>query len=283
MCRFLLPAALVAAAAFALAGCGGSGPSRGSTTAASAVPTPQAKSAVADATAKTAAASARVEVQVLLRKPGGSPGVSYNAYGNVVPQGGKLDIDRRPIGGDIQHEIFLRDGGGLTLYTSPSPVKLPKGKTWLKVNMTEYGVRRYGVDTTFFAGADQDPLQPLKLLQSPVAKVKDLGQDWLPDRTLNTHYQGTVSLIAAARAAGVKAKGIRQVESDMGKPTQTIDVWVSKAGEVARVVVHGPQLAPDGTTLQLKETTDFTKYGAKATIKAPPAAKTADYFSLSSK
>ena len=142
--------------------------------------------------------------------------------------------------------------------------------------------KQYGADTTFLAAPDQDPFQPLKLTQSPAAKVRDLGMDWLPDRTLNHRYEATVSIVAAAQAAGVKGTGLAALKKALGNPTQTIDVWVSKAGNVARTVVKGPEKTPIGT-LQLQETTDFTNFGAKTSVTVPSAAKSADYFALTAK
>jgi hypothetical protein len=274
--------ALATASGLVLSGCGsGSSPSAspGST---SATPTQAAKSAVEQATASTAASTALVEVRVELRKSGASNVLAYRATGSVTPKGGTLTIDRTGIGGGIQHEVFTRSGGRLVIYTSPVSATLPPGKTWLKVDMTKFGRQQYGADTTFLAGADQDPLQALQLLRSPAAKVTDVGEDWLPDHTLNHRYNGTVNVLAAARAAGVAESGLTKLRAAMGNPTQHIDVWVSKKGRVARVVVRSPEKTAQGT-LQLKETTDFTSYGTRASVETPPASKTADYFSLSGK
>jgi hypothetical protein len=279
---FAACAATVAAGTLAAAGCGGStspGTAAGST---NAVPTQAAKAAVDRATAMTETSTALVEVRVELRKSGASNVLAYRATGSVAPGGGMLRIDRTTIGGGIQQEVFTRTGGRLVLYTNPVSTTLPKGKTWLKVDMTKYGRQQYGANTTFLAGADQDPLQPLQLLRSPAAKVTDAGQDWLPDHTLNHRFNGTVNILAAAQAAGVTGTELTKLRTDMGDPTQHIDVWVSKKGRVARVVVQSPEKTAQGT-LQLKETTDFTSYGTHATVTLPPARKTADYFSLGSK
>jgi len=275
-------AALAAAGGLTVAGCGGSTAPSAAPASTTAAPSQAAKSAVERAIASTEASSALVEVRVELRKAGASNVLVYRATGSVTPDGGTLKIDRSNIGGGIQQEVFTRTGGRLVVYTSPVTAPLPKGKTWLKVDMTKYGRKQYGANTTFLAGADQDPLQALQLLRSPAAKVTDVGQDWLPDHTLNHRYNGTVNILAAAQAAGVTGTGLTKLRTDMGNPTQHIDVWVSKKGKVARVVVRSPEKTSQGT-LQLKETTDFTSYGTHVTVETPPAGKTADYFALSGK
>jgi len=284
------PAALVASAL--LSGCGGGSPQAVATKVAAAAPrakgaapapSPAAKQALAHAAATTEGSTAKVHVSVVLTKPGQATTSHYLADGAVGPKGGTIRIDRSLLGAGIQHEVLVRQGGHLVVYTSPSGITLPAGKTWLKIDLTKYAQRRYGADTTFFAGSDQDPFQPLELLGSPVAQVKDLGLDWLPDHTLNTHYQGTVALLAAARAAGAKAGGLKQVRTDLGAPTQTVDVWVSKAGKVARVIVEGPARAPDGSTVTIRSTIDFTSYGSRAPVAKPPAKRVEDYFQLFSK
>jgi hypothetical protein len=273
------------AASLVLAGCGGSatsspGGSGPDPTPTASGPTPQAKEAVAGAAATTERSTAKVHISVVLSKQGQATTSHYLADGAIGPRGGRIEIDRTLLGGGIQHEVLVRQGGHLVVYTSPSAITLPAGRSWLKIDLTTYAQRRYGADTTFFAGADQDPFQPLELLGSPAAKVRDLGLDWLPDHTLNTHYRGTVSLLAAARAAGAKQSGLAQIRTDLGAPTQTVDVWVSKKGRVARVIVQGPAKAPDGSTLTLRSTIDFTAYGTKAPVAVPPAKKVEDYFSL---
>jgi hypothetical protein len=266
-----------------LAGCGGSAASSSGTGATSSGPTAAAKQALAAAAAKTEHSTAKVHVSVVLEKPGEAATAHYLANGTVGPQGGRIEIDRRLLGSGVQHEILERRNGHLVVYTSPSGITLPAGKTWLKIDLTKYGQARYGADTTFLAGADQDPFQALELLGSPAASVRDLGLDWLPNHTPATRYRGTVGLVAAARAAGVKANGLARLRQDLGSPTQTIDVWVGKRGRVSRVIVAGPAKAPDGTTVKVRSTIDFSAYGTKAAVAPPPAAAVTDYFSLFAK
>ncbi len=79
-----------------------------------------------------------------------------------------------------------------------------------------YGIQRYGANTTFLAGADQDPVEALKLATSAPAHVTDLGPDWLPDNTLNTHYRATVRVLDVAKAAGVKGAGLKALKKALG-------------------------------------------------------------------
>jgi hypothetical protein len=272
----LAACALFAGGALALAGCGGSSTPKQK---AASGPTPAAKQAVLKAIAKTTQASALVSVAVNLTKPGAPNTLSYHASGSLTPQGGRLTIDRSAVGAGVQNEVFTRTGGRLVLYTNHVLTPLPPGKTWLKVDMTRFGRLHYGADTNFLAGADQDPVEPLQLVQSPVAKVTDAGLSWLPDDTLNHRYDATVNILAAAQAGGVRGTGLTALRKDMGNPTQHIDIWVSKSGVVARVIVRTPEKSPQGTLL-LHETTDFSDYGRHAALALPPASKTADYFAI---
>ena len=283
--RRYLPFPALAAAALALAACGGGGGNAPTTTAAKAkaIPTANAKRAVAAAAAKTKATSLRVDINVTLTKPGAPNALVYGAEGYFTPTGGHLQIDRRNIGGMLQNEIVSRQAGHLVLYTSPTTMTLPKGKTWLQVDMTRFALDRYGAATNFLAGADQDPVEALTLVTSPQAKVTDLGLGWLPDATLDHHYRGTVSIIAVAQAAGVKGAQLKALRTDMGNQVQTIDVWVRKSGQVGRIVINSPVKAADGTLLHQRSTTDFSQYGTKVTVALPPASKVQDYFTLTTK
>ncbi|MGH3050223.1 MAG: hypothetical protein ACRDLK_08695, partial [Gaiellaceae bacterium] len=249
---------------------------------AQAQPTAQARQAVAAAAAKTKSSNVHVDVDISLRKPGATNVLVYGASGNFTPDGGRFEIDRRRIGGSLQHEIVWRKSGHLILYTNPTLVPLPKGKTWLEVDMSKYALDRYGANTTFLAGADQDPIEALDLVTAKAAQVTDLGQDWLPDNTLNQHYRAKVNIVSVAKDEGVKGAGLQALIADLGRQTQTIDIWVSKQGRVARVEVQS-QVTSNGTKLQQKSIADFTKYGEQVSVSLPPAKKTQDYFQLTSK
>jgi hypothetical protein len=217
-----------------------------------------------------------VSVNVLLRR-GSRTLQQYDEEGSLDSGGGRLAIDRRPVGGNVSHEIFLRGAGKLVLYLNPSPTKLPKGKRWLEVDLMRYGRERYGAETTAFVSADREPLQPARLLGSKVARVTDLGPDFIGPQIATTHYRGTVSVIAAGRAAGVKGAGLHTLEQDMGQVTQTIDVWVDKQGRIAQIVVHAPQPST-GQGVVLRETVQLRDFGSGGRVQAPPASQTESFY-----
>jgi len=265
--RMRLLLAGVAVLALALAACGsGGGPKK----------TPE--QAVSDAYTAMTKTKALVTVEVLFVKTDGTRISAYEEDGNVAPDGAALAIDRRQIGGNLSHEILVRDGlDKLVLYLTPSPTKLPKGKKWLAVDLTAYSKTRYGVPLTTLVSADRDPLQPAKLLTSSVATVKDIGPDNLPINVPCEHYRGTVNLYAAAKADGVKSLGLKAVEADVGHTTQTIDIWIDTKGRIKQMIVAAPEQSSSGTKFTLRETVTFRNYGSGGAIDAPPAAQVQSY------
>ncbi|HVS86395.1 MAG TPA: hypothetical protein VHD91_12265 [Gaiellaceae bacterium] len=265
---------LTAAAVLALAACGGGGGTK--------ILSPeQSKQAVADAAQKTLAANLHVDISVTLRAASGQGAAVYAATGDLTPSLGRIDVDQRNVGGDLHHEVVARQGGHLVLYESPANIDLPKGKTWLKLDLTRYGEKRYGANTVFLAGADQDPFAALQLVTAAVTNVTDLGLQWLPDDTLNTHYRARVDVVAVAREKGVKGAKLTALSSDVGDRTQTIDVWVSKQGRIARVkVLKTLRDASTGAKLSQSSIADFNHFGERVNVSLPPARLVADYFSL---
>jgi hypothetical protein len=271
-----------AAAVLALAACGGHSSAGG---AAKRLSPAQSKQALAAATTKTVGSTVHLDLSVTIRQVGSTSGSGvYSATGDLSGSDGKIDVDERFVGGDLRHEILTRPSGHLILYETPANVPLPKGKTWLKVDLTRYGIKRYGADTTFLAGADQDPFAALALVAAPAAQVTDLGPDVLPNGTLVSHFQAQVNVVTVAKAKGVKGASLRTLAADVGKPVQTIDVWVDKGGRVARVRVQKAlRDANSGSQLHQSSIADFSRYGEPVHVTLPPAARVVDLFSLTAK
>ncbi|MBV8258447.1 MAG: hypothetical protein JO073_11585 [Actinobacteria bacterium] len=267
----LLP---VGAAALLLAACGSGGGSNSASTSGSTSASPQR--AVADALAKTEATSSHVFVTVQVYN-GRHAVTQYGEHGSLDRSGGDLFIDRRQTGGALIHEIFQRGDGKLDLYLNPSPAPLAKGKKWLKIDLIRYGKERYGAETTAFVSADREPLQPARLLGSSVAHVTLVGPDFVGPNIPTTHYRGHVNVVAAGRAAGVKGAGLRTLTSDMGKVTQTIDVWVDKQGLIEQLIVSSPQPTA-GKGVTLRETVQLQDFGKGGAVKAPPASVTQSFY-----
>lgn len=277
---------LATAAALGLAACGG-GHGGSATTAGTRtlLTAAQAKQAVAAATAKTAGSTVHVDLSIALKEVGStSKGGVYSATGDLGQTTGTIAVDQRFVGGGLHQEILSRANGHLILYESPANVPLPKGKTWLKIDLTKYGFKRYGANTAFLAGADQDPFAALALVAAPSARVTDLGLDWLPDRTLDSHFRARVNVVTVAKAKGVKGVDLGALAADVGNPVQTIDVWVSKQGRVARVRVQ-KLLRDVNTGSQLRQTSiaDFSRFGEAVHATLPPAAQVADFLALAAK
>lgn len=267
-----------AVAVLSLVACGGGGGGSGEK-----LLTPaQSKQAVLAAADKTRSSTVHLELTVTLKQVNGQGAAVYNASGDLGPELGHLQLDQRNVGGDLKHVVIDRHAGHLVVYSTPASVPLPKGKTWLELDLTRYGLTRYGANTTFLSGADQDPFAALDLATAPSARVTDLGLEYLPDDTVNTHYRVKANVVAVARDKGVKGKGLEALEADMsgGAAQQTIDIWVAKSGRIARVQVVKTLRNASGGTLRQTSIADFSRFGEQVHTTLPPAAKTADYFAL---
>lgn len=276
---------LAAAAVLGLAACGGGHGASATGTTAKLLSPAQSKHAVAVATAKTIDSTVHLDLSVAIKPVGSADkGGVYSATGDLNRTEGKIAVDERFMGGNLRQEVLSRANGHLILYETPANVPLPKGKTWLKIDLTQYGMKRYRANTAFLAGADQDPFAALALFAAPSAEVTDLGLDWLPDSTLNSHFRARVNVVTVAKAKGVKGVFLGALAADVGQPVQTIDVWVSKQGRVARVRVQ--KLLRDANTgQQLRQTSiaDFSRFGEPLHVSLPPAARVVDYFALAAK
>jgi hypothetical protein len=266
------------AAVLALAACGGGGGGGGKK-----LLTPeQSKQAVVTAADKTRASTVHLELAVSLKQVNGQGAAVYNASGDLGPELGHIQLDQRNVGGDLKQVVIDHRAGHLIVYSTPVSIPLPKGKTWLELDLTRYGMRRYGANTIFLSGADQDPFAALDLATAPSAHVTDLGLEYLPDATVNTHYRAKVDLVAVARDKGIKGKGLQALEADMtgGAEQQTIDIWVAKSGQIARVQVAKTLRNANGGALRQTSIADFSRFGEQVHVTLPPAAKTADYLTL---
>jgi hypothetical protein len=190
----------------------------------------------------------------------GSVGVSgqsviLNGAGDFKQHDGsfQLDFNAGGLGGTVNAVIQ-----GTTLYVR-SPLfsdALPKGKTWLRLDLTKQA-KAQGLDLTTLAA--QDPAQTLARLQS-LGDVKDLGTEQI-DGADTTHYRGRLAKAAAA-----------------GQTAGPFDVWVGKDDGFVRRVQFATGAA--GSPTRSLVTMDLSDFGKDVTVTVPSAAETADATTL---
>lgn len=127
---------------------------------------------------------------------------------------------------------------------------------------------------------NQDPAQQLALLlESP--NLKHVGSEKVNGGDTE-HYKGTLTfeqmLNANKQSEFLTAKERDQLVANMkkiGMKGYDTEVWVNQDGYPARMVVD--MKMAQGT---MKMRADYTEYGAKATVQAPPAKDTFDLFEM---
>jgi len=189
----------------------------------------------------------------------GSVGVSgqsviLNGAGDFKQHDGsfQLDFNAGGLSGSVNAVIQ-----GTALYVR-SPLfsdALPKGKTWLKLDLTKQA-KAQGLDLTTLAA--QDPAQTLARLAS-LGDVKDLGTEKVGGVDA-THYRGIVTKPVAGQKAG------------------PFDVWVGKDDGYVRRLQFATGAAGSATRSLI--TMDLSDFGKDVTVTVPSAAETADATTL---
>jgi outer membrane lipoprotein-sorting protein len=232
----------------ALVACGGGGTSSSSELKLS--PTAYVKQA---AQKSSAASSVHMKLKGSVTVPGGQSVVLSGDGGFVKHDGSfRLDFNAGGLGGSIDAVIQ-----GTQLYVR-SPLfadALPKGKTWLKLDLSKQASAQ-GLDLTKLAA--QDPAQTLARLSS-LGNVKEVGTEQV-DGVDTTHYRGRLATQTAGATAG------------------PFDVWVGKDDGYVRRMQFATGAA--GSTPSTHLTMDLSDFGTDVTITVPSAAETADATTL---
>jgi hypothetical protein len=185
---------------------------------------------------------------------GGGQSVVLSGDGGFTKRAGsfKLDFNAGGLSGSIDAVI---EGAQLYVRSPLFADALPKGKTWLKLDLSKQASAQ-GLDLTKLAA--QDPAQTLARLSS-LGNVKEVGTEQV-DGVDATHYRGSL----AAQTAG----------GTLGP----FDVWVGKDDGYVRRVQFASGAA--GSTPITHLTMDLSDFGEDVTVTVPSAATTADATTL---
>ncbi|MYT29230.1 MULTISPECIES: hypothetical protein [unclassified Streptomyces] len=234
---------------------------------------------------KTAAAKS-AKVTMTMSVPAGLPDGGETKLSGVMgwdPLVMDVTMNESPLGGgsdgaEKSHMVWLDD----TVYVDlGKPSEAFGGKRWGKFDLraaaSQSGDNALMRQVT--AGLDdmnQDPAQQLAmLLGSP--DVKHLGAGEVNGQRAE-HYRGSLaveegldSLKSVKRLTGEQREKLVANIKKAGVKSYDYDVWVNGQDYPVKMAVDVK--TPQGT---VKTTADYSDYGTKAAVQAPPAADTAD-------
>lgn len=242
----------------ALAACGSSGKSTSPQL--KLTPVAYVKSAAkktAQATSEHMAVNGSVTVRgQLVTLSGGGDFDNTNRQGSV-----HLDFSIAGLSGGIDEVI-----DGTTIYVQ-SPLLaggLPKGKTWLKLDLQKVG-QSQGLD--FSALLSQNPTQSFAQLQAS-GDVTKVGEETI-DGAATTHYRGHVDLSKLPRGA--------KIQSLTSAKYGPYDVWIGNDDGLIHRVKIAYSLALKGSGREvIAFTMDFSDFGKNVTVKLPADADSFD-------
>ena len=155
--------------------------------------------------------------------------------------------------------------------------KLPGGKSWLKIDVTQAArVPGLNLDALGVSGPSQDPAQGLDYLQG-AGVAQRLGAAKV-NGVATTRYRVQVDLKRAAKRSAKPAtrRSIGRLISSLDGPTMLpVEVWIDSDHLVRRQhVKYSATVA--GARSAFDITTDYTAYGTKLDVRPPSDGETFD-------
>jgi hypothetical protein len=201
----------------------------------------------------SAASSVHMKLRGSVTVPGGQSVVLSGDGGFTKSDGSfRLEFNVGGLSGSID---AVMQGKALYVRSPLFSDALPKGKTWLRLDLAKTATAQ-GLDLAAIAA--QDPAQTLARL-SGLGNVKDLGTEQVGGVDA-THYRGRLAKAVAGQSAA------------------PFDVWVGKDDGYVRRVQFANAAA--GSRPGTRITMDLSDFGKDVTITVPSAAETADATTL---
>lgn len=268
-------AVTIAIAAVGLAGCGGnSGGAQtgsGSSGSGSAGAPVQAVKAAYATTTGTQTAKLTMDQQFDV----GKRAISIDARGKVdfakqlmrltVQDKGRNAVQLRKVG----QSMYVQ-------YPPQAPAKLPKGKTWVAIDLSKIGKKQYGATySQMQPGLATNPTQPLSFLKG-VSDAHKVGPATVAGiRT--THYKVKVDLQRLSdRMDPADRRGLQTLKQRLGSDTLPLDLWLDGQGRVRKEQMHLQFTTPAGTKASIDTTIRLAGFGTPVQVDAPPQGKTTD-------
>jgi hypothetical protein len=189
-------------------------------------------------------------------------------FANATRQG-QMDVVAGAAGRDTTHVREVISGTTIYLRSPVYDAQLPKGKTWMKLDLQKAGASAHINYSSLLMS--QSP--PRGLLQLEAAgSVKSIGVETI-DRVETTHYQVT-NLDITKLPQGAKIQALAHPKYG------PIDVWIgNKDGYVYRESLSFTYSAA-GQSGSMAMRVDLSNFGEKVDVNVPPANTVFDASSL---
>jgi hypothetical protein len=230
------------------------------------------------------AGGARVTTRVTVSFPSGSEGL-ITGEGRFNQERGKMTLDMSnllqnsplPLGsGSGIKARYLREGAGWIMYLHVPFLSssLPRGKTWIRIDLQQAGSAALGANFSELLGqAGQNPVQALDMLRATDAATK-VGPDVVGGMR-SMQYRTTIDLSEALKLDGVSRPGIRRLIASSGSTELPVDVWVGDDGLVRQLRMTTIS-AMSGEKVSTATLTTISDWGTKVPVEAPPGGEVFD-------
>lgn len=251
-------ALVLAALPLALAACGGSGHKAKSTSGAS-----SALQSVQAAARKTAGAtSEHLNMLVAATVQGQTVNINGDGIFDNTKHLGSLTVHATVNGLDLKIDEVL-DKTILYMKSDFFAAMLPKGKTWLKLDLSK-AAKAKGID--FDSLISQDPSRNFTELQG-LGNATKIGDETVGGAP-STHYRGHIDIAKVPQGL--------QIQRTTGVKYGPYDVWVGKDDGLVHRIRTTYSYDVGGQRQSAALTMNFFDFGNAASVNVPPAADAAD-------
>lgn len=160
-------------------------------------------------------------------------------------------------------------------YPSQAPGQLPSGTSWVAIDQTKLGKKRFGVSyAQLQQGLTTNPMQPLRYLRG-VSDVTKAGTATVGGVT-TTHYKVKVDLRKLSRRLdGDARRGVRTMIERLGGATLPLQLWLDERGRVRKEKLDLRLTTRGGRKAVVDMTVRFSDFGTPVRVSAPPGNRTA--------
>jgi hypothetical protein len=235
---------------------------------------------VAEAATKSLdAGGVRLTTSVTLSFPNGSRGV-IRGRGAFDGEQGVLSVDMSdllqdaPLPNGSGNGIvarYLTEAGDRVMYLHIPVIgpKLPRGKTWIRIDLQRAGADR-GLNFNKLLGpAGQNPAEVLGLLHVS-GGAKKVGRDTLAGVKV-TQYRATIDLRQALLREGVSRAGIEQLLAGGAAADVPVRVWIGDADGLVHQVRTIATNDIHGQAVSVTTLTRTSRWGTRVSVLPPPA------------